>query len=46
MTEEEIHSGFSPCYWCDICFESFHNADTPVNAKEYSGTIGGGLKFI
>ncbi|KAI9344457.1 snRNA-activating protein of 50kDa MW C terminal-domain-containing protein [Pilaira anomala] len=38
MTEEEIVSGFSPCYYCDPCFESFHNANRQVPFKEYRGT--------
>ncbi|KAG2232872.1 hypothetical protein INT48_004885, partial [Thamnidium elegans] len=44
MTEEEIISGFSPCYYCDNCFESFHNENTTVIAKEYYGTRGGPAK--
>lgn len=38
MTEEEVVSGFSPCYYCDSCFESFHNANNQVPFKEYRGT--------
>ncbi|KAL9546248.1 hypothetical protein MBANPS3_006751 [Mucor bainieri] len=40
ITHEDIVSGFSPCYFCDICFESFHHGDTNVNVTEYSGTPG------
>ncbi|KAK4521343.1 uncharacterized protein ATC70_011958 [Mucor velutinosus] len=40
ITHEDIVSGFSPCYFCDICFESFHHGDTSVNVTEYSGTPG------
>ncbi|CAO0790660.1 unnamed protein product [Mucor circinelloides] len=40
ITHEDIVSGFSPCYFCDICFESFHHGDTNVKVAEYSGTPG------
>ncbi|KAI9246347.1 snRNA-activating protein of 50kDa MW C terminal-domain-containing protein [Helicostylum pulchrum] len=44
MTEEEIISGFSPCYYCDNCFESFRTENTTVVEKEYYGTRGGHIK--
>lgn len=44
ITYEDIISGFSPCYFCDICFESFHVKDTDVTAVEYAGVPGGEIK--
>ena len=40
ITHEDIVSGFSPCYFCDICFESFHHGDSNVKVIEYSGAPG------
>ncbi|KAI8642590.1 snRNA-activating protein of 50kDa MW C terminal-domain-containing protein [Parasitella parasitica] len=37
ITHEDIVSGFSPCYFCDICFESFHHGDLNVKVTEYRG---------
>lgn len=44
VTEEYITTGFSPCYFCDNCFASFHNENDTVTVKEYCGTAGGDLK--
>jgi hypothetical protein len=44
ITYEDIISGFSPCYFCDICFESFHVGDTNVSTVEYAGVPGGEIK--
>lgn len=44
VTEEYITTGFSPCYFCDNCFASFHNENDTVSVKEYCGTAGGDLK--
>lgn len=41
VTYDDIISGFSPCYFCDICFESFHHNHTDVQVSEYNGTPGG-----
>lgn len=41
ITYEDIISGFSPCYFCDICFESFHGGDADViTTVEYAGVPG------
>ncbi|CEP17268.1 hypothetical protein [Parasitella parasitica] len=37
ITHEDIVSGFSPCYFCDTCFESFHHGDANVKVTEYRG---------
>ncbi|KAI7888951.1 snRNA-activating protein of 50kDa MW C terminal-domain-containing protein [Mucor mucedo] len=39
ITEEEVLSGFSPCYFCDKCFVSFHNEHSDVVATDYIGTV-------
>ncbi|CAO3656909.1 unnamed protein product [Mucor hiemalis] len=44
VTEEYITTGFSPCYFCDNCFASFHNENDTVTVKEYCGTAGGDIR--
>ncbi|KAI8373505.1 snRNA-activating protein of 50kDa MW C terminal-domain-containing protein [Choanephora cucurbitarum] len=40
LTHDDIISGFSPCYFCDICFDSFHQNDG-VKPVVYHGQPGG-----
>ncbi|KAI7900248.1 snRNA-activating protein of 50kDa MW C terminal-domain-containing protein [Cokeromyces recurvatus] len=42
----DVTTGFSTCYFCDICFESFHYGDTNVEAFDYNGTPGGYTKLM
>ncbi|KAI8364182.1 snRNA-activating protein of 50kDa MW C terminal-domain-containing protein [Blakeslea trispora] len=40
ITHDDIVSGFSPCYFCDICFDSFHKNDQ-IQFTAYNGMPGG-----